>query len=72
MFTGRFFMVKQPIKYCCDGVRPQVMLYWNCVSCLFGMEKYMQNPNGIVNLIKSMGLMGAVGRGGSRDGRSLL
>ena len=48
------------------------MLYWNGVSCLLGIGKYIQNPNGIVNLIKSMGLMGAVGRGGSSDGRSLL
>ena len=55
-----------------DGVCLQIMLYWNGVSYLFGMGKYMQNPNGIVNLIKSMGLMGAEGRGGSRDGRSLL
>ena len=44
-----------------DGVCLQIMLYWNGVSYLFGMGKYMQNPNGIVNLIKSMGLMGAVG-----------
>ena len=55
-----------------DGECLQIMLYWSCVPCLFVIAKYMQNPNGIVNLIKSMGLMGAVGRGGSRDGRSLL
>ena len=55
-----------------DGVCLQIMLHCNCASRLFGVENYMQNPNGIVNLIKSMGLMGAVGRGGSRDGRSLL
>ena len=60
------------MKWDFDGVCLQIMLHWNCASRLFEIGKYIQNPNGIVNLIKSMGLMGAVGRGGSRDGRSLL